>query len=475
MSVGDRLGTNTNLRDTFDKLNEYGKRLKASSDKGLQDKYTLDEVSIFVQKWYEFDKQKFARFAKDPEKLPSFKRNTVCGHITAYHSAIKKSLVHEDWIVQTNIAQCGSVWVCPICAVKIQARRAVEVAAAVEWAENNGYKVVLATFTASHKAHFLLKDFGGKLGEAYRRTLDQVKRERKKYEVGNIRALEMTWSARNGWHPHFHTLFFVREDCDIDAYFEEIGRAWKAQCIRLGLLDEMDVKAVKAFDRHSYHYTGGDINYNYLTKSSVEWGAGNEIASQARKEGRVSGHYTPFQILYELSQVQNIGVRMKLMTAYVEYMLYTKQINQLAWSRGLKELVGVKHKSDEELCEEEREKGNTVGGLTIAHWHALRSRYARIKYFQMAKNCEGSPRVIAAFFRKLDPTLPDLLSCEEVQMLETASSYDDPECEDELLRLIVLLYDISYETPTTYTALSKYNPCCKAINDFLESLRRRAV
>ena len=38
MSVGDRLGTNTNLRDTFDKLNEYGKRLKASSDKGLQDK-----------------------------------------------------------------------------------------------------------------------------------------------------------------------------------------------------------------------------------------------------------------------------------------------------------------------------------------------------------------------------------------------------------------------------------------------------
>lgn len=477
MTVGDTLGTNTNLRDTFGELDRCAKRLKASSDKGLRDKYTLDEVSILVQKWYENDKDKFTDLVKDPDKMPSFKRNTICGSIVTLHSAIKHSCKHEDSYFQSNITQCSSVWVCPICGAKIQARRAREVEEAVIWAEEEGYQVVMATFTASHKANYRLVDFADLLGLAYRKTLDQSKRERKKYEIGNIRALEFTWSGRNGWHPHFHTLFILAADCDVDEFFAKMGVNWKYQCIKYGLLNAEDEKAVKSFDAHSFHIKKNGskgFDLHYLTKSANEWGAAKELAKSTNKEGRVTGHFSPFQMLFEIATAENMGLRLRLMHAFVEYMLFTKQRNQLLWSRGLKALVGIEEKDDKALIDEETDKAYTLGGLTVAHWQALRSRHARIRYFTMLRETHGSIRAVDAFFTDLDPTLPPLLSPSDVRLLEDPAAFEDPDREDELIDLIDYLYSVMPDD-LTYTAFSPYNPFYKAIIDFVASLKARAV
>lgn len=99
-----------------------------------------------------------------------------------------------------------------MCAAKIAERRREELVRGREQAAKLGYQMVMLTLTAPH----YLNDDVGDLLRGLRESLNKVFKDRSgrnfinRFQIlGRIRALEVTWSENNGFHPHFHILLFV--------------------------------------------------------------------------------------------------------------------------------------------------------------------------------------------------------------------------------------------------------------------------
>ena len=446
------LGTNTELPDTRhaesvnsktdEELDKLGKVLRARHGKGLRDNFTLADVAHSVLRKYNANPAPFKRFV-DGSKEISFKRNLFCGNILATHSAIKKTIEHESY-VNTNIAYCSSVWLCPVCSSLIQSRRAEEIQQALDYADENDYKVIMITYTASHYANYALNDFGKRLQTAYSKMNDQLKRLRKEVEVGNIKAVEFTYSEKNGWHKHFHTIYILKKDCHVGKFYEKIQAAWELQCANYGLLDVTDEKALSDFRKHSTSLSVGSkaVLAKYVSKQGVNWTIADEMTKSVLKIGHDDEHMTPFQILANIAMTHDRTLRYKLIDVFIEYAIHTKCAHQLDWSNGLKAKVGVLEKSDEELLDEKKDTAVYVAALTVAHWHLLRSKYLRIKYFKALKSAsdiEEAYAILVQFFKdEADDSLANsILSASDAELLET---YDEREylSEEESERLFLL-------------------------------------
>lgn len=425
-----RLGTTTDLPDTFAKLDKLGNVLKSNNDKGLRDNYTLAEISKNVTKIYEQNKKYYARYIKKNKsstdknnKLPSFDRNLFCQNILDNHSIVKKTIEYGS-IINTNIAHCSDVWTCPVCASLIQTRRADEVQTAVDWATDNGYKTVMVTFTASHTVRYTLNDFGTKLQKAYEKMHNQLRHYRKKYEVGSIKSVEFTYSQKNGWHKHFHVIYFFKSDTDIDNYFAKIKKSWEHQCLDIGLLESSD-KAIADFRRHGCTLTTNidDAIATYANKSANDWRISDEMTKSVLKIGKSVEHMSPFQLLVNIGLGNN---RDHLIDKFIEYMLHTKNAHQIDWSCGLKSKVGIDDKTNDELMDDQTDKSINVAVLTVMHWHLLMSKYLRIEYLKAAKD-NGLDGIIAFFDKYTDSNFPDVLGKDDADLL---ASYDDSTSSD---------------------------------------------
>ena len=463
LGITTELGHKSKTNDT---LNLLGHILKTRMDKGIRDNYTLgDAVHVLLRK-YEGNPYPYIDYIRtDKKKIPSFDRNLICGHILDKYTAIKRTIEYGSY-VHTHIAHCSNVWLCPLCASKIQSRRTEEVETAIKWAEANGLQVVMFTHTASHKANYALKDFGIRFQKAYRGTMKQVYRLRKLYEEGNIKAVEFTFSEANRWHKHFHVLSFLKKECDVDEYYKLLQKAWEKQCAKVGLLDTSNEKAVKDFRLHGLDMTKGaqESLARYTNKSASEWTISDEMTKSVLKIGKNKEHMTPFQMVVEIATTKDMNYRYRLIDAFFEYALYTKGLHQIDWSNGLKEKVGLKDLTDEELMDEENDDAEYIAGLTVAHWHQLRSKYLRILYFKMLREGDAETayqRIVDFFDQVAGNDCPDVLTADQARLLET---YEDKCCdfteaeEAEYETLQVVLDAVSESTPKDYTASKNYKP-----------------
>lgn len=468
----EALGTYTKLRDT--KAAEHddqqlfarlGRALKSASAKGWRDNYTLSDVSHAVLRHYQSNTLKYV---DDVNNAPSFKRNLICGNILEKYSAVKRTVEHGSY-VQTHIAHCGNVWLCPVCASLIQSRRASEVEQAVAWADAHGYRTIMITFTASHYANLPLDEFGSALQIAYRKTMDQVKRARHLVEVGNIKSVEFTFSERNRWHKHFHVIFFLRGESHAGRFFERIRAAWELQCSKVGLLDTSNDKAVESFRRHGCSLTvgGAAALSHYTNKSASEWTVADEMTKSVLKIGRNTEHMTPFQMLSIIATTEDNEYRGRLIRAFLEYAIHTKGLHQLDWSNGLKAAVGIEDMTDEQLVDDKQDTAVVVAGLTVKHWHVLRSKFLRIKFYKMLKSVaapEDAYSQICQFFVEHadnEDMGVDLcctvLDAKQTQFLEEYEEKETHTAEerkqyDELQEVLRLAAD---ECPRTYRASNK--------------------
>lgn len=478
LGITTELGHKSKTNDT---LNLLGHILKTRMDKGIRDNFTLgDAVHVLLRK-YEGNPYPYTKYIRTDEnkkippkkknippkkkKIPSFDRNLICGHILDKYTAIKRTVEYGSY-VHTNIAHCSNVWLCPLCASKIQTRRTEEVETAIAWAEANGLQVVMFTHTASHKANYALKDFGVRFQKAYRATMKQVYRLRKQYEEGNIKATEFTFSEANRWHKHFHVLSFLKKECDVDEYYKLLQKAWEKQCAKVGLLDASNEKAVKDFRQHGLDMTKGaqESLARYTNKSASEWTISDEMTKSVLKIGKNKEHMTPFQMVVEIATTKDMDYRYRLIDAFFEYALYTKGLHQIDWSNGLKEKVGLKDLTDEEVMDEQNDDAEYIAGLTVAHWHQLRSKYLRILYFKMLREGDAETaynRIVDFFEQVAGNDCPDVLTADQARLLET---YEDKCCdfteaeEAEYETLQVVLDAVAEATPREYSASKNYKP-----------------
>lgn len=393
---------------------------------------------------YESHPADFADFERvDGGEQTSFRRVLGCGSLLgSVTPAFLTSETHK--VVHGGLAQCGSVWVCPECAAKIQARRADENLTAIKWASERGYHVSLITLTATHNASERLIDLIDRFTAAYRRygRSSTMSRVRKSVGfVGSIKAVETTHGV-NGWHWHAHIIYIT--ETPLGGYADDLRGAWLRALNSEGIFSFDDERAAVAARQHAFRFDAiekaADEKQSkgvaeYLAKMASSWealagtekpdkleGLANETARLNTKLGRAMNR-TPFQILRDAIMVnpddekQNAAYSADL-RLFVEYALATKGRQQIVWSHGLKAAVGIAALSDEELAEEKEENGTIVYGLTRAHWSALRRDGWMTEYLRdVAPSC--SRAVVQSYFDTMFPQddLPRVLDADETRVI----------------------------------------------------------
>ena len=269
-----------------------------------------------------------------------------------------------------GLATCGSVWVCPLCAAKIQERRRQEVAQAIVYAATIDRAPFMVSITFPHRVDqplsMLLKLQSQALAKMRQRR-DYMALMLKASAAGRIRALEVT-HGQNGWHPHTHELLFLRPDVPTAWLREELAHLWLRACRAVGLfVDGRDREA--DFLRHSVDVQAGDDGISgYLAKLDDQnaWGLSHELTKASSKQGRRTGAH-PFRLASEKATSR----------LFLEYVDAMKGQRQLVWSRGLKAAVGVDDISDEDIAQQETERADDQIPVPNSAWRYVLANDAR--------------------------------------------------------------------------------------------------
>ena len=254
-----------------------------------------------------------------------------------------------------NLQRCYSVWNCPICSMTITEGRRSELKQGLSnWIDLGGH-AYLVTFTNSHHK-------GDDLGQLLQGQKKAFKKFWEKTKVvkmlkclgyqGRIVATEVTWGQDNGWHPHYHMIFFFDHEIDAKGLQSYLALEWKDACIKAGL---------KAPDLiHGVDVRNGTYAAQYVSK----WGLEEEVTKGHLKKG-LNGSLTPFDLLRGASTNNHFK------TLFKQFADVFKGKQQLVWSKGLKDLLGIKQVTDEELIEETEKASVEVAELGDMIWQLV--------------------------------------------------------------------------------------------------------
>lgn len=414
---------------------------KHARENHRRDNHVLASMMKYIVGIYSANVSAFSDLQRDPEKPAGFKRLKGCG--STLGSVTPAMLTRESQVVvQGGLAQCGSVWACPVCSAKIQAVRSLEIKQALEWANGQGLRVQLMTLTARHDYSDRLIDLMARMSESFA----DMKRGRSYRRIvkdadltGYIRAVEMT-HGRHGWHVHYHIVVISQKGLP-DA---ELRAAWVRALCSHGVVDADDKRAYDDAVQHSfdlrtvgsdalsvaavsdylgkddravwYDVDGSEIRVDSTGKVSKQKaieGAAKELGLANTKMGR-KGNHTPFQILRDVfvADLDDDVAFSRDMRLVIEYVIATKGRKQQFWSKGLKAAVGIAERTDEEIVDDENETSTILWGLTRLHWDALRKNgyvtdylkdvaqtrdvVAVQAFFDTMFPCDGLPRVLNA-------------------------------------------------------------------------------
>jgi hypothetical protein len=200
------------------------------------------------------------------------------------------------------------------------------------------------TLTIKHKKSDKLKYNLDALNENWRKLQNQrffrnIKKEG--LYLGQIKALEITHTKNNGWHPHLHVLLLwqglsplqIRKNQDL------IIRSWVRSTG--GSIDAQDEKIVY----------NKDIS-EYITK----WDSIQELTNDFSKSANGVKPFQLLNLIYEkklLYDSKNILIsNNKCKAMFSEYVEATKGKHRIGISRNLNLLYKVEIKTDEEIINE---------------------------------------------------------------------------------------------------------------------------
>jgi len=319
----------------------------------------------------------------------NFHRTAKCSHIR--HSAdvtVHKSVEHNKAFFG-GLVICGNVWTCPVCAAKVQERRRAEIAQMFDYAYDVlGKKVVMVTITFSHQRSDKLKDLMALFSDAltkFRKPRAYIKLRDKIGYVGLIRSLEIT-HGDNGWHPHTHEAWIVDQCVDTEWLRSELVMQWENACRKAGLWNE-DVAG--AFRQHSIQITDWCSTSDYLAKQddSRNWGVDRELAKASSKHNsKDKKGLHPAGLLKDYLELSNTKDRMAAGLKWLEYAAAMRGKSQLFWTRGLKDMVGVKDRTDEELALEQDDRAIDLARLDKEQWRLVIRAQAKSKVLDAAEN-----------------------------------------------------------------------------------------
>ena len=237
---------------------------------------------------------------------------------------------------------CGSVWVCPVCAAKIQEYRAQELRKHYldAWTKQGGTVLMIGP-TVPHTRADALEPLLRGYTDALRRFNTGRAMHRLRDELGfagAIRALEVTWGD-SGWHPHAHVLWFIREEIALDELQHEAFKLWEAAANRAGFT---------GLSARAFSVQDGSGVRSYLSKMGREYGWGTErelVKSHTKKAA--GGRMSPFDLL----RANLDESKPELLARFREYAEAFHGRRQLYKSPSLKDIFQVEERTDEQIAE----------------------------------------------------------------------------------------------------------------------------
>lgn len=281
-----------------------------------------------------------------------------------------------------NLQRCYSVWNCPICSMTItEGRRSELKQGLANWIDAGGH-AYLATFTNSHHRGDGLDNLLKGQKKAFKKIWEKTKvvaMLRRLGYKGRIVATEVTWGEQNGWHPHYHMILFFDHEINEQGLQTFLALQWQEVCIKSGL---------KAPDLiHGVDVRNGTYAAEYVSK----WGLEEELTKGHLKKG-LNGSLTPFDLLRGSSTNNHYK------TLFKEFADVFKGKQQLVWSKGLKELLGIKKVTDEELVDDTDETSIEVRELGDLIWELILKyeKRAHVLYL-VEQDCQNGTNTLYDF------------------------------------------------------------------------------
>ncbi len=262
---------------------------------------------------------------------------------------------------------CGSVWLCPVCSVRVAEGRRKELDEAVRACEVGGGSVLHLTLTVQHSRQddlaLLLYRFarawdGLNTHRAFKDKKASGKRRATvgimaRYGImGFVRAQEVT-HGQNGWHPHYHLLLFLSRPLtasQLASLEAELRVLWASSAAK---------EKLSMNDHGLTLRLGAGAAAAYVAK----WGLGAELAKSHVKTGRL-GSSTPWDLLraYAAGDVR-AGFLWR------EYAAAFKGKRQLFWSHNMRALLGLEEEvSDAQAAASLPSEAVHLGWVTLADW-----------------------------------------------------------------------------------------------------------
>lgn len=275
-----------------------------------------------------------------------------------------------------NVQRCGSIWACPVCAKQITEKRRSEMNTLLDyWRDQENSDIKLMTLTFSHSQSEPLKILLKRLKHAITRFFGH--RKFKDLSVicnieYKVRSLEVTYGS-NGWHPHFHILLLTRDIEDQAFYYRDsLAQLWIDCCIKSGLSSPSM--------EHGLDIRDGTYAEDYIAK----WGIDNEMTKGHVKRGK-SSSLTPFDLLQK-SFDDELYFHKLPSKLFQEFVIAMKGARQLVWSRGLKDLVGLNDKSDQDIVDETDKESITLIQVEKIVFDILKKYQKRHEYLKWVES-----------------------------------------------------------------------------------------
>jgi len=242
-----------------------------------------------------------------------------------------------------GLANCGSYWRCPVCALKISESKKELLTDLISSHIENKNTIGFLTLTIRHNRNDTLKKSIDKLLNNFNKFQNQrfFSRNKKDFNyLGMVKTLEVTFSFDNGWHPHLHVLFFYNNSNSktIENFQKQFIKNWSNFRDNDSLLKAQNQQIISSVTDLANYVAKYDIS-SEMTKGQIKGSKG----------------LTPFTALAKLAlnDYEDIQEKRLLYGVYSSYVEYTQGRAFVFISKAIrtqyKDIIELKDKTDEEI------------------------------------------------------------------------------------------------------------------------------
>lgn len=317
-----------------------------------------------------------------------------------------------------GVQLCDSPWACPVCSAKKMSQVATKIAAGIDGLLKQNKAAFMITFSIPHIRRFTAKQTYNILYETWKRFAHHVGSKSTTY-IGNkdplsafvrefnctyrVRVCEWTWGSQ-GWHPHFHCLFWVDKNRlqEVADWQQRLSDKWRylAEKFTVKILErdgfdpangytdsKLVGQSVKQWVHDLYERCNsrrsdpdayisvdktGKVRQAQSSQYICGWGADKELTGNIRKQASHEGHFTPMQMLqisFNAYKQRRMTRADKYLKLFLEYALATKKKYRTRFSHALSAFI-AKYMSSQKYIETLKKKA-TEAKEAVGVWKTV--------------------------------------------------------------------------------------------------------